>query len=131
MQELNGPGVSEGRVRQQHLLREQRSRPGTGHLNTVTSSATHVCEPGSKRSRPGTGRLKAVCVPERNGQDPGLRTCRAGKLWPAQDISEPLQVYLTKCIYQLVLESQHPHKIVNLLFTITNSNIKLTVLWGS
>ena len=28
--------------------------------------------------------------------------------------------YLTPCIYQLVLESQLPHKIVNLLFTITN-----------
>ena len=27
--------------------------------------------------------------------------------------------YLTECIYQLVLESQLPHKIVNLLFTIT------------
>ena len=29
-----------------------------------------------------------------------------------------------------LLESQLPHKIVNLLFTITNRNIKLTVLWG-
>jgi len=28
--------------------------------------------------------------------------------------------YLTACIYQLVLESQLPHEIVNLLFTITN-----------
>ena len=28
--------------------------------------------------------------------------------------------YLTQCIYQLVLESQLPHKIVNLLFTITD-----------
>ena len=27
---------------------------------------------------------------------------------------------LTRCIYQLVLESQHPHKIINLLFTITD-----------
>ena len=30
-----------------------------------------------------------------------------------------------------VLESQLPHKIVNLLFTITNENIKLKFLWGS
>ena len=30
-----------------------------------------------------------------------------------------------------VLESQLPHKIVNLLLTITNLNIKLKVLWGS
>ena len=28
--------------------------------------------------------------------------------------------YLTECIYQLVLERQLPHKIVNLLFSITN-----------
>ena len=41
------------------------------------------------------------------------------------------QSYLTKCIYQLALEIHLPHKIVNLLFTITNSNTKLTVLWGS
>jgi len=36
-----------------------------------------------------------------------------------------------ECIHQLVLESQLPHEIVNLLFTIPNHNIKLTVLWGS
>ena len=29
-------------------------------------------------------------------------------------------------IYQLVLESQLPHKIVNLLFTMTNYSVKLT-----
>jgi hypothetical protein len=28
--------------------------------------------------------------------------------------------YLTQCIKQMVLESQAPHKTVNLLFTITN-----------
>jgi len=44
---------------------------------------------------------------------------------------EAVPPYLTECIYSLVLESQLTHKIVNLLFTITNSNIKLTVLWGS
>ena len=38
--------------------------------------------------------------------------------------------YLTECIYQLVLESQVPHKTVNLLFTIPNENIKLTGLGG-
>ena len=37
------------------------------------------------------------------------------------------RVCLTECRYQLVLESQLPHKFVNLLFT----NTKLTVLWGS
>ena len=39
--------------------------------------------------------------------------------------------FLTECIYLFVLESQFPHKIVNLVFAITNSNIKLTVLCGS
>jgi hypothetical protein len=29
----------------------------------------------------------------------------------------------------MVLESQLPHKIVNLLFTMTNQNIQLTFLW--
>ena len=41
-----------------------------------------------------------------------------------------LLAYLTECIYQLVLESQLPHKLVNLLFTITYQNIKLMVSWG-
>ena len=36
-----------------------------------------------------------------------------------------------ECVYQLVLESQLPHKIVNLLFTITYQNNKLTILWGT
>ena len=39
--------------------------------------------------------------------------------------------HLAECIYQLVIESRFPHKIVELLFTTTNRNIKLTVLWGS
>ena len=30
------------------------------------------------------------------------------------------RVYLTECIYQSVLESQPPHQIVNLVFTITD-----------
>jgi hypothetical protein len=34
-------------------------------------------------------------------------------------------------IYSLVLESQPPHKTVNLLLTTTSQNTKLTVLWGS
>ena len=42
---------------------------------------------------------------------------------------DSLQVYLTQCIDQMVSESQLPHKIVNLLFTIINQNIKLTILW--
>jgi hypothetical protein len=37
----------------------------------------------------------------------------------------------TECISQVFLESQLPHKIVNLLFTIKNKHIKLTVAWKS
>ena len=33
-----------------------------------------------------------------------------------------------KCMNQMVLESQLPHKFVNLMFTITNYNKKLTVV---
>jgi len=42
-----------------------------------------------------------------------------------------VRVYLTECIYQLVLESQLLHEIVELLFTIADSNNKLTFLWES
>ena len=38
-----------------------------------------------------------------------------------------VRAYLTQCIHELVLESQLPHKIVNLLFTIADSSIRLTV----
>ena len=34
--------------------------------------------------------------------------------------ARPSSSYLTQCINQMVLESQLPHKIVNLLSTITN-----------
>ena len=48
------------------------------------------------------------------------------------DVSvDVLQVYLTECIYQLVLESQLPHKTVNLIFSSVIVNNKLTILWGS
>jgi len=39
--------------------------------------------------------------------------------------------YLAKCVYQSVLESHPPHKIVNILRSISIRNIKLTVLLGS
>ena len=39
--------------------------------------------------------------------------------------------HLTECIYQLVLESQLPHKTVNLTFQLVIVNNKLTILWGS
>ena len=39
------------------------------------------------------------------------------------------QPYLTERIKQMVLGSQLHYKIVNLLFTITNQNNRLTVVW--
>ena len=39
--------------------------------------------------------------------------------------------YLTKCIHQLVLESQLPHKTVNLVFELEILNNELTILWRS
>ena len=45
------------------------------------------------------------------------------RLWKGRSSSvcgEGFGFYLTECIHLLVLESQTPHKIVNLLFTITN-----------
>ena len=45
--------------------------------------------------------------------------------------SSQVHSYLTECIHQLVLVSQLPHKIDNLLFTITNWNIEQTVFGGS
>ena len=41
-----------------------------------------------------------------------------GGRWRAQWVLA-VQVHLTECIYQLVLESQLTHIIVNLLFTFT------------
>ena len=37
---------------------------------------------------------------------------------------------ISQCIHSMVLESQLPHKTVNLLLTITTRNNKLTILWG-
>jgi hypothetical protein len=53
-----------------------------------------------------------------------------GKHWRMQR-AQLVRFYLTECDYQLVLESQLPHKIVNLLFKIAYKSIKLTVLWKS
>jgi hypothetical protein len=39
--------------------------------------------------------------------------------------------YLTQCIYELVLDSQLPHKTVKLIFQLVKVNNKLTILWGS
>ena len=41
--------------------------------------------------------------------------------------AEEVSSYLTECIHSLVLESQLPHKIVNLSFTISDIKIKLTI----
>jgi hypothetical protein len=54
-----------------------------------------------------------------------LKECRVG-LPAARG-----QAYPTEGIYQLFVKSKSSHKIVSLLFTITNENIELTVLWGA
>ena len=38
--------------------------------------------------------------------------------------------YLTACIYQLILESQISHRIVNLSFEFVIVDSKLTIVWG-
>ena len=42
-----------------------------------------------------------------------------------------LQVYLTQCIHALVSESQHPHKIVNLISQLVIVNNRLTMSLGN
>ena len=42
-----------------------------------------------------------------------------------------MQCYLTEFINQMVLESQVPYKIVNLLFTITYQDNTLAIFGGS
>ena len=41
------------------------------------------------------------------------------------------QPILTECIHELVLESQLPHKTVNLIFPSVVVHNRLTILWGS
>ena len=41
------------------------------------------------------------------------------------------RAHLTECFNFMVLESQLPHQIVNLLFTGNELNIKLTIFGGS
>jgi len=43
--------------------------------------------------------------------------------------SKPAHIYLTEFVNYLVSESQLPHKIVNLLCTITNQDMRLMILW--
>ena len=44
------------------------------------------------------------------------------------ELKRHIDSLLKECIYGLVLENQLSPEIVNLLFTVTNQNIKLTVL---
>ena len=44
--------------------------------------------------------------------------------------AEPVDAYLTECIYSSILESQVPRKNINLLFTLNNSDRELTVSGG-
>ena len=38
--------------------------------------------------------------------------------------------YLTRCIYQLVLEGELPRKTVDMIFSLVIVNNKLAILWG-
>jgi len=66
------------------------------------------------------------------GPKPGERTCRTR---PSRTpCHQPSPYYLTQRINEMVLESQLPHKIVNLLFTFTkirpnrpNSDLRFTL----
>ena len=42
-----------------------------------------------------------------------------------------MQTYLTECVHESVLESLLPNKNFNLLSSIKNQNVELSVLWGS
>ena len=56
------------------------------------------------------------CITQLKAQGP-FRTCDESK--EETHCAPPsVQIYLTECIYQLVLEIQLPRKIVNLLFAI-------------
>ena len=57
--------------------------------------------------------------------------CEVALLELRRDPVHQLQLPLAKCINQMILESKLGNKIVILLFTIPNSNNKLTILWGS
>ena len=53
------------------------------------------------------------------------------RTWDAPTKGLAWWVYLTEHVHLFVLESQLPHKTVNLLFIMNNQNIKSTILWGS
>ena len=52
-------------------------------------------------------------------------------LYATREAVAKVHFHLKECIYQMVLESQLPHKVVNLLFTVANQNNKWTILWRS
>ena len=79
--------------------------------------------PDARNSNPWS-RYRECLIPE---PEPSSRTPKS-ETWEAQS---GMRVYLSECIYQLVLESQLPPKIVNLSFTSANEIIESTVLWGS
>jgi len=71
--------------------------------------------------------MNALCWMKFGGGYTPRRSARGAPSSPALPNHVPsntLQPYLTECIDKLVLESQLTHKIVNLLFTITNQNIE-------
>ena len=78
------------------------------------------------------GALRSTCVTDHENK---LEFNREGGLKALVDVirarsgaAEQVLFRLTECIYVRVLERQLPHKIVNLLFTIADQDIKLMIL---
>jgi len=101
------------------------SSKGRTNLRTNASQKCVVAEAGSCL------RLIDSCITQLKAQGPS-RTCNESKEEEksSRDLDEDVvvlelegeadvQLYLTRCINEMVLESQPRHKIVNLLFTFT------------
>ena len=78
-------------------------------------------------NHPRTARLRLA----RSRQQEGLTSKPiTWKVSLHQAASEQMQIDLTECINQMVLESQIPRNIAIVLFMITSSNSKLTFFVG-
>jgi hypothetical protein len=97
-----------------------RTRPRTGLLPSATGFLAHTKQTPS-------GTLQSDYVQGHME----VRGERAVSYEPLSSLDKDKdRSYLTECVHQSFSESQLPYKIVNLLFTITDSNMKLTVWWG-
>ena len=98
----------------------------TPHLQT-----THP-KPWTRNPEPGTQNPKPWALhPTTPTLIPQPQTLKHTSMLTGGDDPGSAAYDLMECMNYLVLESQTQHKMVNLLFTFANWNIKLTVLWGS